>query len=936
MTHHDSVGYGREVEFSKDLSHRIIAQLASREDVFSEGISLKEKDVEREVNLFILKLNEFELYNTDFNKYEVFSECVLRGPSYAKTLKKETQYGFLEAHNYAIGIPKGYSATTKYSSKFPVNHLVFWKEPVVDDLKHSQTEVNISQKNLQEFMDALERILPADVNFEANDNDLFRSMPNSSTYSKDKLYSVSRVKKAPRYSRKYRGVRCQIRVGPANVRDGVKLSPDCRLTITKISKLIQRIVYKMETSAMKSTSAEINAVFDRIKTFVERDEDSYTYVRDFKKEGITKPPQLLKAIQDVLRIKYPQEDWSLMDIYNDIVIDQGPYECDYAKNGKIRLKRGHGLGFANELTTLVQCAVFEMAQTRALSGGLANKIHARFWNDDGIFWGDLDDLVLYRNYDLSVCQDLSLILTHEKTGILKNGSVFCEEYASTFWDCDKQVLTALAITQQYGARNITQAKTCIRSISTLISDGSEEVIQTFRALKSYWGYEFSELEDILPAQFGGWMYYKYMWMDEGLSIAYNATDDDKELQNLYRAEKTSIHYISKVSERKLKKVDLPGKPDYPTLYSVKKQLASDELFNHNAIQMNNHLKNDILNGMSMRYYPDGYWDKLHRERQKEYKKKCALITRVEFCSYVMNNKKDSLIALPEEYILKSEYSKEVKNLKILRLPLLNSTSRLSLEELEAGYLKLLYPEHYASQVTLSPLEEYLARYKLENNGEIRSNFEFECVTDITDFEEGLKSFYRNPFIAAVYYNDILEGQLPSAIDPGITLEDNSLRIFDIPEIGLIKDLYTEIETIEELMFRVKLYKFDKINNELVDIRAYIEKNKKLIDLCREYPDLFDVEEKKDEVNATRCPLCRDFTRSKEEIRKDINLINELCYLHEGEIFEDPPRKKIKIDEKESGYSPPVNISAFTLPVCDWSSEDEEESSEPDEEPVWLP
>jgi len=69
-------------------------------------------------------------------------------------------------------------------------------------------------------------------------------------------------------------------------------------------------------------------------------------MRDFKKCGITFPRPLIKATCEVLKKKYPESRFELLEAYLDPIYtleDGTPYST----------KRGFFLGMANALVTLV-------------------------------------------------------------------------------------------------------------------------------------------------------------------------------------------------------------------------------------------------------------------------------------------------------------------------------------------------------------------------------------------------------------------------------------------------------------------------------------------------------------------------------------------------------------------------------------------------------
>jgi hypothetical protein len=206
-----------------------------------------------------------------------------------------------------------------------------------------------------------------------------------------------------------------ISVGNTNVRDTIVSSIAYRRYTQLIDKQLLEILPYLGYPGMGSTEKQLDAGLNRLakKCF-------YWYCRDFKKEGITKPRYILSIL---LKILYKRTNLPAFRI--------NPY--DYFKvteNGiDITPKRGHGLGFANALTTLMQIVI----HTMNIRKNNLNNCDAAFYNDDSVVgFSDSDDiyhdLVIYHETDYEILEGLGLVLNKKKSFFSDVGFVFCEEY----------------------------------------------------------------------------------------------------------------------------------------------------------------------------------------------------------------------------------------------------------------------------------------------------------------------------------------------------------------------------------------------------------------------------------------------------------------------------------------------------------------------------
>jgi len=275
----------------------------------------------------------------------------------------------------------------------------------------------------------------------------------------------------------------------------------------------------------------------------EADNKMYTsYCRDFKKEGLTKPRNLLKIMLMNLKRFFPEEKaFDNVEFFDDWKIDL---------DGQIfETTRGHGLGMANELTTLMQFIIEDMV---AIECGFT-PMWSSYVNDDAatIFtcWRDAD---IYRASDMKVCKKLGLAFKAKASFISIGSTVLCENYTSVFMPqiSDKQIFVDMAFGNCFKAINRAHAK------KTFETCASSEVSCGFlNELHNYWGYVLSPKEFKMSTLFGGW----YSNHDEHIKLDFVSKQIDEELSRhelvlyeIYKTNKVEFKPWEKHNSRKAK------------------------------------------------------------------------------------------------------------------------------------------------------------------------------------------------------------------------------------------------------------------------------------------------------------------------------------------------------------------------------------------------
>jgi len=290
------------------------------------------------------------------------------------------------------------------------------------------------------------------------------------------------------------GKRCVIPVGPANSRDAILLSVPQSNSVKWLEKQVALICEETRNSAYYRSEDKFQARLDRFNA-----RNKFFYDRDIKKEGITKPRILVQLALEVLEEKYPNCDcWHVSSIYSDYFLHLETGEV-------INPCRGHGLGMANALTTLVQCTLFELTRLRLLEQEefISEEIDAIFFNDDAsVGFKNESDLEAFASEDKAICDEYQIRLVLRKTHRVTGGFVFCERY----YPSQLNTKSSYQFTEFYNTfscANIVHAKMYYQSMFRKLP--FFECREFLRRVISYWGYEFFRDEWKYPATFGGWI-----------------------------------------------------------------------------------------------------------------------------------------------------------------------------------------------------------------------------------------------------------------------------------------------------------------------------------------------------------------------------------------------------------------------------------------------
>jgi len=212
-----------------------------------------------------------------------------------------------------------------------------------------------------------------------------------------------------------------------------------------------------------------------------------SYCRDFVKEGLTKPRYLLKIMLEEINIQY---GFDLPESFYDNWI--------FSDNGEETITlRGHGLGMANELTTLMQMVICEMVTRR-----VKYSPHWRgFQNDDScLIFETWQQAHYFAQVDREITMKLGLIFKGKASFISLGSAVLCETYAAS-WHPHIQVKKPYQF-QAFGnifkSVNVAHAR---ENFAQYASYGNSSLIEQ---CQRFWGPVLHSDEFSLPYLLGGW------------------------------------------------------------------------------------------------------------------------------------------------------------------------------------------------------------------------------------------------------------------------------------------------------------------------------------------------------------------------------------------------------------------------------------------------
>jgi len=386
---------------------------------------------------------------------------------------------------------------------FNYRYWIRWEEPEPEDWKYSLIDVpDIDPDIIEEFEDTLFAMLPESVPIVQLDEILLSSSSSASRLPNGRGSTVWKDKSNPKLNTFSKdplvGYRTLVYKCPTEYRDCISLSVTQSNTIKLIEKQCALVCRKLRYSAYGYPSTDWVGVATAFRSQCE-----WFLNRDLTKEGWTKPRWILKSIGKVLKKKYPKiPAFDYFSIFDDftLVLENGE---------RVYTKRGHGLGMANALTTIMQCVVFQQIIEIERSE-IIGTLNALFYNDDGTIGALREETIdSYSNAEDSLLEAFGLLRKDQKTYKGKV-SIFLEDYwpvpinaKTSYWNYIKRI--------PFAATNVVAAKDSYYLVCDTVYGEPDPII--LRDLITLFGYEHSSDEVHLPWWAGGWWKPIYKFVD---------------------------------------------------------------------------------------------------------------------------------------------------------------------------------------------------------------------------------------------------------------------------------------------------------------------------------------------------------------------------------------------------------------------------------------
>jgi len=470
----------------------------------------------KHTGLRYINLSDLIAYSTEVQKIKIHKK--LRKKVFCELYKLE----FIDSREFEI-IKSPYHDVVCIGDVFNYRFCIFYKESI-DDYEKGFIPVDINPSTLEDYQSIVEDLLPDEfINLEPlwvfQQCNGSRGMKedwdeddNKSIKTSENIYSVD----IPSVSLKAK--RCVIPIHAQNVRDAIIVDNFTSCNIRWIDYHIKKLCKNIKGFCMIDNPIIINSrmekLYDKYKTF---------FCFDYEKEGITKPRELLIAIALAIKNKYGENELSsrmlkLWESFELLVDGEFKYPL-----------RGHGLGMANALTTLMSVVVFHLTNERLLQEeGFEYKCDILAFNDDAVIgFKEEDEFLLFEEYFTQICSELSLLYQKEKS-FFGDVFVFCENYYPERFN-NKDVYYYCAIEEAKMCYNIVHAKQYLSSFCTpdILEGCYEDIV-------SYWGWELYPEESDYPIIFGGWCSRKIIGVDLSL------WDMTAFFSDAYEAVKTTI------------------------------------------------------------------------------------------------------------------------------------------------------------------------------------------------------------------------------------------------------------------------------------------------------------------------------------------------------------------------------------------------------------
>lgn len=588
-----------------------------------------------QLNYLILSLDS---YFSQKNKYHTKRHeliPLIMSNEGLKTLKRMRVKSFLESNrSKLIDKPDWWDETKSVHIEdigeiYNYTYGMFWETPDDKDYLNSQLPLDLDPEMVEKFKDIADRIISACDDFNpVTPLEILLRVSSSMTLNGEQTVPHFSAKNSNLNFSDIRspGKRVLITTSPGQGRDAIINNINDLNQIQLINENVRSFLNKNFREFLLLDTFEQN----KRRYFAQCKKSTFFYCRDIFKEGITKPKYLLEIMLKALQKRYPENS-----AFHSPYFYSGPwYEND-------TYGRGHGLGMANELTTLMQILIFKL--TNEVLGEEGNYIVAKdafFLNDDAAIFFDetaTEDLVEdFIDCDFSVCLGLGVLAKRDKSFYSSNCCVFCEMYYSklffTMNDKESYLLRETRIIERVGS--VLEAKFLLGNLK-----GDLHLIENLLA-KTYskFGYEFHKNEIDWPISIGGMRPFKLRGTD--LSLMFLESEPDiKNAFKAYRANKSKKLWSH---NKFLKNYRSPLETIFPSVLAEQ----DERILNKIGIMDNYNLASTFFRPSKEHKFHKSI-DKLAKKRQKIFNEPGS-ITFEDFCkiyaSESMNN-----VKLPEMF-----------------------------------------------------------------------------------------------------------------------------------------------------------------------------------------------------------------------------------------------------------------------------------------------
>jgi len=503
-------GYGNQtwyprdvVQWTQELQNSLIAFFNRCNYPFRYITEIPFKEPLRsEIRRFFLSLDAYK----DSPNPVIPIRDILYGSTdkgYAEVLKRIRRKSFLTSWNaHLFEYPDWWNEVPQYRIKdigdiFNYSYLIFWKTEEPNDYLNGLIDVKINPDRLTKFKNILSGLLPKRSSFQKIEkSEILCQISGSQSYNADSKEKSLHYKLKPKHlkfsKQRKEGIRSVIYVSPDNIRDSVINDIEDLNTISLLDQQIMEILRVMPGHIHLRDK-------DRVTSRLFGLYNKYTYFlqRDIFKEGITKPKEIVKAILEVLKEEYPDiEVFGYTSFYDNYILRVG--------DKAINMKRGHGLGMANTITTLMNLVIHELIVDELLNDIPTFEAGVLTLNDDFVAGFPSEEFAEeYWDKEDEIMDELSILREPKKSFMTFCKMVIAERYivSGVEWEKTSYQLRELLI--PLACANVTHAKEMYIAIQGYVDHKLGNFYKD--EIMSYWGYEFFPDEFNYPSKVGGWI-----------------------------------------------------------------------------------------------------------------------------------------------------------------------------------------------------------------------------------------------------------------------------------------------------------------------------------------------------------------------------------------------------------------------------------------------